>query len=117
MIRSDFKQSRPWKRRSRTSPTSPATTREELLVVCWNGDDFYIPRSQWNDRMLRDIFCMKTDLTYFVVTTKWGQEVAIETRSYKDQKEALADYRRRCKDFRRSKEVDYGFPLEPEEDQ
>lgn len=54
---------------------------------------------------------MKTDWSY-MVSTKADGGVREDSKDFSSEKEALAYYKKWVKQFPRSKEVDYGFPLD-----
>lgn len=63
------------------------------------------------DPILWGIWVMKTDWKY-AVTTQRGIGMIFETVQFVGEKEAVAEYKRRVKDFPRSKEVHYSFPVD-----
>jgi hypothetical protein len=103
-----------WKRRLRNAPSAQSSDKEIILAVVWKtkeNEDARPTATVRKDPLLWSIWVMKTEWTYVVYTknTFGGQGDPIEFSSEKD---ALAEYRKRVKDFPRSKEVDYGFPVD-----
>jgi hypothetical protein len=99
-----------WKRRERTAPSAPHSDKEIVLAVVWNGEDIPPPRAHEKDPILWGLWMMKSDWTYVVATRyhetshRWKEW---ENASFfKNKKDALKEYRRRVKDFPRSKEVE-----------
>lgn len=102
-----------WKRRIRNAPSAPRSESEIQLYVLWNGEG--LPTAaQKRDSLLWAAWVLKTGLIYKVVFVR--QPGATEYRYFSDEKEALAEYKRLSKtELPRSKDVDYGFPLVPDD--
>ena len=97
-----------WKRRVRIATSAPPSDKEILLFVCWKTGELPT-QTMRKDRLLWPMFVLRTEWFYQVSVRHSG---AVESEWFmEDEKEALATYRKLCKDFPRSKEVDYGLPL------
>jgi len=104
-----------WKRRSVISPSAPQTDREEHLYILWNRPEKGVDRptkTVMHDPILRSIWLMKTGWCYAVSTSDKGYmgPHMSNVLVYQDKKSALEEYKRRVKNLRRSKEIDYGEP-------
>lgn len=104
-----------WKRRVRTTISANPSDKEILLAICWTTqypDDAALPRKAVkDDPILWNIWRMKTGWSYKVWIKRPGVS-RIDEKEFKSEADALADYRARCKEFPRSKDVDYGYPVD-----
>lgn len=103
-----------WKRRIRNAPSAGRSDKEIILSIHWTtaGDGPALPTTaQRKDPLLWSIWTMKTNWMYMVrlKIERGGTEDAWE---FKGEKDALAQYKHLVKDFPRSKDVDYGFPVD-----
>lgn len=110
-----------WKRRGVMSPSAPQTDREEHLYVLWNKPEKGPERPtahMLKDPILSSLWVMETGWCYAVGTSAkgyMGSQVA-DVIVFTEKNGALEEYKRRSKDLRRSKEVDYGYPVEDTSD-
>lgn len=97
-----------WKRRFRNAPSAKASDYEILLKVLWNpiGQKERPRATDLKDPLLWAIWLMGSGMIFCVMS---GLDV---TRYFVSKKDALAEYKRRVKEFPRSKEVDYLFPVD-----
>lgn len=106
-----------WKRRCVMAPSAPQTEKEEHLYVLWNRPDKgpNLPTKRTlDDPILSSLWIMETGWCYAVGTSEkgfMGAHVA-DVIVFRGKKEALDEYKRRSKMFRRSKEINYGFPCD-----
>jgi len=106
-----------WKRRCVMAPSAPQTDREEHLYVLWNKPEKGPERPTTRtleDPILSSLWVMETGWCYAVGTSEKGfigAHVA-DVIVFMEKAGALEEYKRRSKMFRRSKEVDYGFPCD-----
>ena len=104
-----------WKRRLRTTISSNPSDKQIILAICWStrDDDAALPQKAIkDDPILWNIWCMRTGWRYKVWIERAGVMAHIDNADFKDEKDALAEYRRRAKEFPRSKDVDYGYPVD-----
>jgi hypothetical protein len=107
-----------WKRRLRNAPSAKSDGREIILSIHWvtNETDPALPTTATRkDPLLWSIWLMKTGWVYLVYEMHGGIGGAIDPKEFRSEREALTEYKRRVKTFPRSKEVDYGFPLDDSE--
>lgn len=102
-----------WKLRERNAPSAPSSSRYIKLHIFYDGDQMPT-RVIWRDPLLRSIFIMKARWTYGIEVGEGGATGNLTL--YPDEKAALEAYKKECKDFPRSKEVDYGFPVVDQEE-
>lgn len=104
-----------WKRRLRLAPSASFSNDEIHLYVCWNGRE-RPSTAILKDKLLYGIFAMKTGLCYGVSNAEppgaFGGSTFTMSKVIGDKKAALEEYKRRVKNFPRSKEIDYGFPVD-----
>ncbi len=103
-----------WKRRLRTTISANPSDKEIVLAICWStkdGDPALPHKSIKTDPVLWGIWCMKTGWRYKVWIKRPGVS-RIDESEWKTEAEALADYKARCREFPRSKDVDYGYPVD-----
>lgn len=104
-----------WRRRVRNAPSAPSSDHEIHLYVLWNpvGRKERPTKSDWNDPLLWSVWMLGSGMVFKVVEATRGGNMYPKTgRYFTDKKEALAEYKRLVKDFPRSKDVDYEFPLD-----
>jgi hypothetical protein len=104
-----------WKRRIRTSPSAHYSDMEITLLVEWEteaNEDALPKAATRKDPLLWAIWVMRTEWTYRVNLLRVPGSVP-ESQTFKSEKLALAEMKRLAKvEFPRSKNVDYGFPLD-----
>ena len=102
-----------WKARLRIAPSAGEDSREIHLYVVWRippGEDAMPTAAQKADPLLWSIWRMKTGWAYYICT-KYGPNGVGDQSVYVEEKDALAEYKRRCKDFPRSKDCLYSYPV------
>lgn len=110
---SEYKQKLVWKRRLRNAPSAQASDFEIHLIVLWNpiGAKYMPTPTDIKDPLLWSIWQLRSGMLFKVVSGYQAALPSAEGVYFSDRKEALAEYKKRVKEFPRSKEVDYGFPL------
>lgn len=103
-----------WKRRIRNAPSATRSDTEITLSIEWLTEENApaLPTvATRKDPLLWSIWTLKTGWVYKVsLIPELGANT--EWQKFTSEREALADYKRKVKQFPRSKEVDYGFPLD-----
>lgn len=111
---SGYKQKLVWKRRLRNAPSAQASDFEIHLTVLWNpvGTKYRPTPTDVKDPLLWGIWQFSSGMVFKVVSSYKGGVPVGEPMYFADKKEALAEYKKRVKNFPRSKEIDYGFPVD-----
>jgi hypothetical protein len=108
---SQYRHKHVWKRRMRTAPSAPISDMEITLTALWNsvGIKERPTPTDLKDPLLWAAWQFGSGMIFRVSTNRSGRS---DMMYLSDRKEALKEYRRRVKDFPRSKEIDYGFPVD-----
>lgn len=111
---SGYKQKLVWKRRLRNAPSAQASDFEIHLTVLWNpvGAKYHPTQTDVKDPLLWSIWQLRSGMVFKVSSGYKSGIAAGEALYFSDKKEALAEYKKRVKEFPRSKEIDYGFPVD-----
>lgn len=111
---SGYKQKAMWKRRLRNAPSAQASDFEIHLIALWNpvGKKYLPTKTDVKDPLLWGIWQFSSGMVFKVVSGYKSGVAAGEAMYFSDKKDALAEYKKRVKDFPRSKEIDYGFPVD-----
>ena len=84
------------------------------MYVLWNpvGVKERPTPTDLKDPLLWGIWQFGSGMVFKVKSSYKGGVAVGEEKYFADKKEALAEYKKRVKEFPRSKEIDYGFPVD-----
>jgi hypothetical protein len=102
----------PWLRRLRNAQSAEYSEREIALDVLWNsvGDKILPTHYDLKDPLLWGIWQLGSGMIFKVEDRVGTRTVAASY--FASKRDALAHYKWLVKGFPRSKEIDYGFPVD-----